>query len=212
MSCISNLVVSTNKILAHEAAAVTFDRLSNLDMDGKEISDVVTTAASEASKMQEGLSIEHIHHVLQNRGWDRDVLKDEDPDFGYEKTWKDLEFVSSAISVRDTTGKVKAVKIFYDVMSTDNWASEKFAEAFGFPKRPILPDDLNTYETLNGDYTPTHYIEIELQDKSRGMKEFAKMSLNVAPSMDGIGLVAGVDFMRKHCIRTDVTAHRDSSS
>lgn len=120
------------------------------------------------------------------------------------------EFTSSAVMIKPPSGNPEAMKLFYDSMSTDNWASEDFVKTFGLQKRPILPDDLCTYETVKGDYTPRYYIEILLQDKSRGMKDFATMSCNVTPAMDGIGLVAGSEFMREHRIKSrDVTDHRD---
>lgn len=116
------------------------------------------------------------------------------------------EFTSSAVIIKAPSGDLEAMKPFYDTMSTDNWASEDFVKAFGFQKRPILPAHLKRYETVNGYFIPQHYIEIELKDKSRGINEFVGISLNVTPAMDGIGLIAGSDFMLKHRIKVNPTA------
>ncbi|KAE8454015.1 hypothetical protein EG329_007791 [Mollisiaceae sp. DMI_Dod_QoI] len=121
----------------------------------------------------------------------------------------DDEFTSSAVMVKDKSDKLKAVKLFYDTMSTDNWASEAFVKACGFQPRPIRPDDLKVYKTIKGEFIPTHYVEMELKDEFRGMKDFTKLSLNVTPSMDGIGLIAGRAFMKEHHIVVDANARRD---
>jgi hypothetical protein len=108
------------------------------------------------------------------------------------------EFVSSAIMIRCPNGEQDSAKMFYDTMSTDNIVSRKFVEKYGFIERPFHPDDLKVYDTLVGAFAPTHYVEIELKDTERDIKEFTKVSFNVAESMNGIGLLAGREFMIKH--------------
>ncbi|KAF8865144.1 hypothetical protein BDZ45DRAFT_684660 [Acephala macrosclerotiorum] len=122
----------------------------------------------------------------------------------------DYEFTCSAVMMKDGSGHFRAVKLFYDSMSTDNWASEAFVKAYRLKQRPIRPEDLKVYGTVGEEFTPTHYAEIELQDDSRGMKDFTKLIVNITPSMDGIGLIAGRIFMRKHEIKIDSSASRDN--
>jgi hypothetical protein len=111
------------------------------------------------------------------------------------------EFVSSAVLVRNPAGEQDSVKLYYDTMSTDNIASQKFVDKYGFKKRPILPEDLNVYDTPTGVvFAPTHYVEIELRDTERGIKDFIKASFNIAESMGGPGLLVGQGFMTEHSI------------
>ncbi|KUJ15789.1 uncharacterized protein LY89DRAFT_670333 [Mollisia scopiformis] len=121
----------------------------------------------------------------------------------------DDEFVSSAVMVKDRTGNSKAVKMFYDTMTAVNWVSECFASTFGLELRPILREDLKVYKTINATFIPRHYVELQLQNESLGMEGFTTLRCNVTPSMDGIGLMAGRQFMKEYRVIVDANARRD---
>lgn len=121
----------------------------------------------------------------------------------------DDEFTSKAVMVKDSTGKEKAVKLFFDSMSADNWISEPFANAFGFELRPILPRDMKVYRTVcSEEFVPTRYVELQLQDDSL-MEDFTTLRCNVTRSMHGIGLIAGRLFMKEHNVVVNPNASRD---
>lgn len=111
------------------------------------------------------------------------------------------EFVSSAVLIKCPTGEPDSAKLFYDTMSEDNIASQDFVDKYGFQQRPILLDDMKVYDTPSGvPFAPRFYVEIELKDTVRGIKDYTKASFNVAGSMGGVGLLAGRKFMLEHGI------------
>lgn len=122
----------------------------------------------------------------------------------------DDEWKSSAIVFKDGAGEVRGHKMFYDTASSDNWASEKLVKVYDLKPRLILPQDLHIYNTVNGNYTPTKYVEIWLKDDSRNIKEFTKVVFNITPSMEGLGLVGGTTFIQEHGIVIDPKRPRDA--
>jgi len=118
------------------------------------------------------------------------------------------EFCSSAGLFKNGTGKIKSTKLFYDTGSTDPWASQKFADTHGLTVRDILPDDLKVYNTVHGDIIPTKYVEIDIRDDERGVTTFTKVSFNLTPFMDGVGVLLGRIFMNKHGIKLDAKQAR----
>jgi hypothetical protein len=124
-------------------------------------------------------------------------------------TADNIEFVCSSVMFK-ASGKIESSKLFYDTMSTDNWMSSKFVSKFNLKQHPLLPDDITTHQTINGDILATHYVELELIDKSRGMLEFDKVSFNVTPTMGGIGMLVGRKFIIKHNIVIDPRRGRDA--
>lgn len=116
------------------------------------------------------------------------------------------EWVSSAVSIRDPRGEQDSTKLLYDTGSEDNMASRKFVEYHGFTKRPVLAKDRKMYETPNGDFVPEYYVEMELKDTERGIKDFVRGSFYIAESIGGYGLLAGQKFMLEHSIVLDARA------
>jgi hypothetical protein len=111
------------------------------------------------------------------------------------------DFAFSAVLFKNSAGEQDSTKLFYDTGSENNIASEKFVEQHGLMRRPILPEHLKVYDTAAGVvFAPTHYVEVELRDSERGIKEFTKTSFNVAQSMKGPGLLVGREFMIYHGI------------
>jgi hypothetical protein len=100
-------------------------------------------------------------------------------------------------------------KMLYDTGSSDNFVSEKLVDKYHLLRRPILPGDLTAYDTLNGPFTPTHYVEIELKDDSRNI-EFTKTVFNITKSQCKHGLVAGLVFIREHGVKLDPTSAREA--
>lgn len=122
---------------------------------------------------------------------------------------RNVEYTSSAVLVKDVDGNPIPAKLLFDSGSSGNWASNAFVTKTGLLARLILPKDLKIYKTVNGDYTPTHYVEVELQDDFRNIKTPTKVSFNITPSMGGIGLVAGRPFMKEHRIILDPNGRHD---
>jgi hypothetical protein len=103
-----------------------------------------------------------------------------------------------AAMVRAPKGEPQARNIFYDSGSTDNMITTALATSIGLEYRPILPDDLKVYGGANHSFIPKYYVELELKDDGHGIKEYTKVSFNVAKSLGGWTLLVGRTFMREH--------------
>jgi hypothetical protein len=121
----------------------------------------------------------------------------------------DKESELTAVVFKNGLGETIGEKMLYDTGSSDNFVSEKIVDKYKLPRRPILQGDLTAYDTLNGPFTPTHYVEIELKDDSRNI-EFTKTVFNVTKSQCRHGLVAGLAFMRQHGVKIDPTNAREA--
>jgi hypothetical protein len=127
-------------------------------------------------------------------------------------TFHDLSQISwiGAADVRAPRGESKALTIFYDSGSTDNMITKKLAEACGFELRLILPDDLRIYEGANSKFIPKYYVELELRDEGRGIKEYSRASFYVADTLGCWELLAGSTFMYRHNLGLASLRHTQS--
>ncbi|EPE28548.1 hypothetical protein GLAREA_09669 [Glarea lozoyensis ATCC 20868] len=103
-----------------------------------------------------------------------------------------------AAMVKAPKGEPQARHIFYDSGSTDNMITTALASSIGLEYRPILPKDLKVYGGANHSFIPKYYVQLELKDDGHGIKEYTKVSFNVADTLGGWSLLVGRTFMSEH--------------
>jgi len=122
----------------------------------------------------------------------------------WDKCW-----ISSAVTIKDGQGEENSEMGFYDTLSDDNLSTPKFASAHKLVVRPILERDLKVYDTPKGPLSPLHYVETELKDPKRGIRDFVKVRFVLVEGLGGMGLVLGNGFMSEYGVKLDPTQGRD---
>ncbi|KAH6713002.1 hypothetical protein BKA61DRAFT_576598 [Leptodontidium sp. MPI-SDFR-AT-0119] len=106
-------------------------------------------------------------------------------------------WAQSVASIDMGKAESSAASILYDTATPCNWISKQFMADFRVEPRPIRPEDMAVFETVEASYIPREYAEVTLKDDSHGIK-WTKVRCMVQANMNGCGLVLGSGFMKTH--------------
>ena len=190
-------------------AALLADRV---ELETAEVKDLVANhnmaeTSTEATIMSGGSDWEAFLEPRDDRSEFKMMIDDipDMPTYSSPRTIQNTDWYTSAVTIKDGQGVEHAEKLFYDTGSDVNLSTPKFAFAHRLEQRPIRPDDVKIYDVPNGSITPTHYIEMEMKDPKRGIKDFVRIRFVMAATLGGIGLLLGRGFMHQYKIVLDPT-------